>query len=272
MPDLTLDNMTVTAFERNWHGSNYTVLTIRTEHGDEVEINNPPAGKGLYICPNRGDIRAYSPYAYDPDKSESVTAAQVADRLKLTDKTLWKESALPIPDPPVSVLPPGVYTFTDGNGKGGVGVAIVWVPSANGERQVQKIKSTVFEVFIGAAIPGLKSPDDVKETFGKLHHVLAEMAALYVAIEALPPGVTTTVVHDYTGVGGFMTGDWRAKGPVLWSIASASWALAGRKGLKLEFRHQPGHGSESGGRNDYVHFNNCAHDLADEAIRSSEGD
>ena len=63
--EIHINTVTMKAFERNRHGGRYTVVIVTAENGDEVEINNPPAGKGLYVSPNAGYVRARSPHAYD---------------------------------------------------------------------------------------------------------------------------------------------------------------------------------------------------------------
>jgi hypothetical protein len=94
MEEFSFQDLTVVAFERNWHGSSYRALTIRNASGDEVKINCPQSGKGLYVSPNEGEVRAYTPYPYDEEKNQPLSAGELAERLHLTDTNVWRERVL----------------------------------------------------------------------------------------------------------------------------------------------------------------------------------
>jgi len=162
-------------------------------------------------------------------------------------------------------LPPGLYAFTDGNALGGVGVVIVEGAEDGAEPSVvSHFATSVARIFRDAGIPGLDSDERVAEALGLVHHILAELAALYRALLEVPEGSAPTIVHDYVGVGAFMEGRWRPKNPVVRAVVSASLALAVGRGLELGFRHQPGHRSDRAGRHDFARFNAWADSLATE--------
>ena len=166
-----------------------------------------------------------------------------------------------------AALAPGLYAFVDGNHLGGVGVVVV---NAAGEEPgvVDALGMTVSEVFTGGAVASLTRPEDIGTALLRLRNVLAELAALYLALRLVPEGASLTVVHDYEGVGAWMTGRWKTKDPLVAEIVAACTALAASRRLTLAFRHQRGHQSSWAGRDDFAHFNARADALATEAARS----
>ena len=165
-----------------------------------------------------------------------------------------------------AALAPGLYAFVDGNHLGGVGVVVV---NAAGEEPgvVEALGMTVSEVFTGGAVASLTRPEDIGTALLRLRNVLAELAALYLALRLVPEGASLTVVHDYEGVGAWMTGRWKTKDPLVAEIVAACTALAASRRLTLAFRHQRGHQSSWAGRDDFAHFNARADALATEAAR-----
>jgi ribonuclease HI len=163
-----------------------------------------------------------------------------------------------------SALAPGLYAFVDGNHLGGVGVVIV---DATGEepRVVEELGVTVREVFLGGAVKSLATTSAIAAALERLRNVLAELAALYLALRPVPGGAAVTVVHDYEGIGAWMDGRWKTKDPVVAEIVAACKALASARRLTLTFRHQRGHQSSWAGRDDFAHFNARADALASEA-------
>jgi hypothetical protein len=162
-------------------------------------------------------------------------------------------------------LEPGLYAFVDGNHLGGVGVVLV-EQTAAGEPEVREaLGLTVREVFATAGLPSLRTVTDVKAALLRLRNVLAELAALYLALRLVPEGATVTVVHDYEGVGAWLEGRWRAKDPLVAEIVAACRALIETRRLRVVFRHQRGHAAAWAGRDDFAHFNGRADALATEA-------
>jgi ribonuclease HI len=161
-------------------------------------------------------------------------------------------------------LPTGVYAFVDGNHLGGVGVVVV---DATGEEPtvVEELGMTVREVFAGGAVASLARPKAIAEALARLRNVLAELAALHLALRLLPEGGAATIVHDYEGVGAWMTGRWKTKDPLVTELVTAAKALAAARRLALDFRQQRGHQSSWAGRDDLAHFNARADALAAEA-------
>lgn len=163
-----------------------------------------------------------------------------------------------------AALAPGLYAFVDGNHLGGVGVVVV---DASGEEPsvVEELGLTVREVFAGGAVTSLATPKAIAAALERLRNVLAELAALYLALGLVPEGASVTVVHDYEGVGAWMEGRWKTKDPLVAEVVAACKTLAADRRLTLSFRHQRGHQSSWAGRDDFAHFNTRADALATEA-------
>lgn len=169
-----------------------------------------------------------------------------------------------------TALERGLYAFVDGNHHGGVGVVLVEQP-AKGEPPAaeaivaEAIGTTVREVFSGAGVPSLATPRAIAAALGRLRNVLAELAALHLALRRVPEGAAVTIVHDYEGVGAWLEGRWRAKDPLVAEIVVACRALIARRRLAVTFRRQRGHAASWAGRDDFAHFNARADALATEA-------
>jgi hypothetical protein len=192
-------------------------------------------------------------------------------------------------------LSPGVYAFTDATAIGGVGVVLVRMPSAeNAEPEILEptSSSSVVQILEAKPIAGIDGAQ-VVEALGRLRNILAEMVALYAALnqlvvrEDVVAGSEITIVHDYFGVSAWMQAGappdgvlridpgyyeasfkkhaWApAKDPTISAVIAACWELAFRKQVLLVFRHQPGHRSEGAGEHHYVRFNRIADELADQ--------
>jgi ribonuclease HI len=163
-----------------------------------------------------------------------------------------------------TALTPGLYAFVDGNHLGGVGVVLV---DASGEAPevVEELGMTVTQVFAGGAVPPLATPGAITTALARLRNVLAELAALYLALRLAPECGAVTVVHDYEWVGAWMTGRWKTKDPLVAEVVAACKALAASRRLTLAFQHQRGHQSTWAGRDDLAHFNARADALASDA-------
>ena len=158
----------------------------------------------------------------------------------------------------------GLYAFVDGNHLGGVGVVIV--DAAAEEPTVEEaLGMTVREVFAGGTVASLTQQSAIAAALARLRNVVAELAALYLALRIVPEGAAVTIVHDYEGVGAWMTGRWKTKDPLVAEIIAACHALAAARRLTVSFRHQRGHQSSWAGRDDFAHFNSRADALATEA-------
>ena len=165
-------------------------------------------------------------------------------------------------------LEPGAYAFVDGNAMGGIGVVLIEQGEA-GPISVRERALTVYEVFGRAGIPSLDTRAKITAATNSLQNILAELGALYAALEDTPPGTTLTVVHDYEGVGAWLEGRWKAKNPIVAEVVTACRGLVEARGLRLGFRHQRGHESTFAGRNDFAAFNARADKLATEAALRS---
>jgi ribonuclease HI len=164
-----------------------------------------------------------------------------------------------------TALTPGLWAFVDGNHLGGVGVVIVQKTDDEPETVVEQGGFTVVEVLAGAGIPGLASKKAINDALGRLRNVLAELAALFLALTLVPEGSSVTIVHDYEGVGAWMEGRWKAKDPVVAALIAACRALITRRRLPVAYRHQRGHQASWAGRDDFAHYNARADALATEA-------
>ena len=162
-------------------------------------------------------------------------------------------------------LEPGLYAFVDGNHLGGVGVVIVERAARGDPEIVEAVGLTVTQVFAGAGVRALSTPPAVRAALERLRNVLAELAALHLALRMLPEGAAVTIVHDYEGIGAWLEGRWRAKDPLVAEIVAACRDLIGRRRLTVRFRHQRGHAAAWAGRDDFAHFNARADALASEA-------
>ena len=165
-----------------------------------------------------------------------------------------------------TALTPGLWAFTDGNHLGGVGVVIVEKPAVDGDESiVEQGGYTVVEVLAGAGIASLSSKQAISDALSRLRNVLAELAALYLALRLVPEGSAVTIVHDYEGVGAWMERRWKARDAIVAALIDACRALIEPRGLRVAFRHQRGHQAAWAGRDDFAHYNGRADALAAEA-------
>jgi hypothetical protein len=167
-------------------------------------------------------------------------------------------------------LAPGLHAFIDGNRGGGVGMVLVRVSGKGiAEDEISETPTSVWKVFESSQISGLESAEAITNAIDGLHHILAEVAGLYLAITDAPEGELMTISHDYAGIGAFMRNasdprHWKARDPIVKSVVSAALQVSEQKSLSLRFYHQRGHTPPIGGSNDLVRFNRRAHELADE--------
>lgn len=159
-------------------------------------------------------------------------------------------------------LAPGLWAFVDGNHEGGVGVVIVRKAQDGTTVVLDEIDTTVGEVFAGAGVATLESPAVVGEALARIRNVLAELAALYVAVGRVPAGERVTVVHDYEGVGAWLTGRWRTRDPAVAAVVEACRARIAGRSLTVEFRHQRSHQSTHAGPDEFAALNRRADALA----------
>jgi len=162
-------------------------------------------------------------------------------------------------------LEPGLYAFVDGNHLGGVGVVLVQRHADAEPEIVEALGLTVVEVFAGAGVRSLATRAAILAALDRLRNVLAELAALHLALRLVPERANLTVVHDYEGVGAWLEGRWRAKDPLVADIVAACRELITRRRLTVAFRRQRGHTAAWAGRDDFAHFNARADKLATEA-------
>lgn len=164
-----------------------------------------------------------------------------------------------------TALEPGLYAFVDGNHLGGVGVVIVERKDDDEPEVIEALGLSVSEVFAGGKISALTSRRQITDALKRLRNVLAELAALHLALRLVPEGATVTVVHDYEGVGAWLEGRWKAKDPLVAELVTASRRLIDRRRLAVGFRRQAGHAAAWAGRDDFAYYNAMADRLAAEA-------
>ena len=164
-----------------------------------------------------------------------------------------------------TALTPGLWAFVDGNHLGGVGAVLVRKTDEDQETVVEQGGYTVVEVLAGARIPELASKKAINDALGRLRNILAELAALYLALTLVPEGAAVPIVHDYEGIGAWMERRWRTKDPIVAALVDACRALIERRRLSVAFRHQRGHQAAWAGRDDFAHYNAKADALATEA-------
>jgi ribonuclease HI len=144
-------------------------------------------------------------------------------------------------------LAPGQYAFTDGNHRGGIGVALVR-RNHDSTTEIRELSGTVQQVapHLAPHVERLRNP-------------LAELVALFVAL-AEGDRDDLVVVHDYEGVGAWMEGRWRTRDAVIAEAVARCRDLVAERGLRVAFRWQRGHQSALG--DEYAEFNAKADRLA----------
>jgi hypothetical protein len=158
-------------------------------------------------------------------------------------------------------LEPGMYAFVDGNAMGGIGVVVV-DQGKRGPPSVRELATTVYDVLPRTGVPGLRERPAITAETDRLRNVLAELGALFAALEAVPAGSSLTVVHDYEGVGAWLEGRWTARDPTVAALVSACRDRIVARRLRVGFRRQRGHESTFAGRNDFARYNARADALA----------
>lgn len=154
-------------------------------------------------------------------------------------------------------LEPGLFAFVDGNHFGGAGLVLVRV-AASGAHETREVSRHVAAILAAA---GLEL--DAAAELERIRQVLAELAALIMALFEAPEGETLTVIHDYEGVGAWMTRRWRTKDPTVRMLIERARALGQERGLTLRFERQAAHQpAMAGRRNDRIAYNARADELA----------
>lgn len=161
-------------------------------------------------------------------------------------------------------LEPGRYAFVDGNAAGGIGVVLV-EQGPDGPVSVREVATTVYDVLPRTGLSGLRDRPAITAETDRLRNVLAELGALYAALEAAPAGSALTVVHDYEGVGAWLEGRWRTRDPMVAALVAACRDRIAARRLQVRFRRQRGHESTFAGRNDFAAYNARADALATDA-------
>lgn len=172
------------------------------------------------------------------------------------------------------VLPSGEYAFTDGNAAGGVGVVLVRMSEEAADPEViSEISTSVHRALLESRLAGLSSEEAISDALEAHRNVLAELVALYVAIDQASHRCEVKVVHDFVGFRDWMTNVVKAprEGPLRVLVEECARKRDERH-LVLEFLHQPGHRSTWAGRHDLAHFNARADQLATKGVINDPSD
>lgn len=170
------------------------------------------------------------------------------------------------------VLEPGLYAFTDGNHRGGIGVVLSRMDEGGHDPVVvEEIATSVTEALRGVA--GNGAPEHVATALERVGSALAETAALHVALMRLSEGAEATIVYDFDSVGNWMEGRCRLpQDPLLREVVERCLCLRDERKLRLVFLHQPSHRSDWAGRHDLARLNRRADELATKGAMASAPD
>src|SRR5258708_17238016 len=105
-----------------------------------------------------------------------------------------------------TALEPGLYAFVDGNHLGGVGVVLVERTAAGEPEVLEALGLTVYQVFAVAGLPSLATRPAIAAALRRLRNVLAELAALCLALRLVAQGTPLTRLPDSQGVGAWAEG------------------------------------------------------------------
>ena len=89
-------------------------------------------------------------------------------------------------------------------------------------------------------------------------NVGAELNGLLLGLEAAEPDSSVTVVHDYMGVGAWLTGGWEVRVPSVRQRVDAAMKLIEKKNLDIRFIHHGGHQKD---HSDFTRWNCVADKL-----------
>ena len=166
------------------------------------------------------------------------------------------------------MLLPGLYAFVDGNHEGGVGVVLVRKSEDGSVAVLGEISTSVHEVFDTTGLETLESHEAVSNALARIRNVHAELGGLYAELGRVPAGAAATIVHDYEGVGAWITGRWRAKDATVAQVVAACRNRIAERRIRVTFRRQRGHQSTYAGVNEFAEYNRRADALATQASAS----
>jgi len=86
-------------------------------------------------------------------------------------------------------------------------------------------------------------------------NVGAEMNGLILGLKHAQPGIPVWVVHDYVGVGAWITGGWEVKSPEVQDQIREVMKIIDERDLTLNFFHHGGHQRDD---SQFTKFNNLA--------------
>ena len=89
-------------------------------------------------------------------------------------------------------------------------------------------------------------------------NVGAEMNGLILGLKHAQPGIPVWVVHDYVGVGAWITGGWEVKSFEMQEKIREIEKIIDERDLNLNFMHHGGHQKD---KSDFTTFNNLADSL-----------
>lgn len=86
-----------------------------------------------------------------------------------------------------------------------------------------------------------------------MNNVGPEMNGLLLALRHLPEGEACNIVHDYMGVGAWLTGSWNANKPAAVELVAKAKQIIKERGLQPHFIHHGGHQKDD---SDFTYWNN----------------
>lgn len=134
---------------------------------------------------------------------------------------------------PMSLLPGYTWIFTDGSNTGWH-AAVLILP----ELSIRKMAAHA-------------APTSTR-------NVGAEMNGLILGLRNAQPGIPVWVVHDYVGVGAWITGGWEIKSFEMQEKVREIEKIIDERDLCLNFFHHPGHQRDA---SDFTKWNNVADSL-----------
>lgn len=165
-------------------------------------------------------------------------------------------------------LLPGLYVAIDGNHLGGLGC--VFSHHGDGVAATTREYATTLAALFPAGIPVSGGPAiPASQALAALRNIAAELGALALALQHAPRGQALTVVHDYEGIGAWMTGRWQAHEPIVRALLAECRRRIDAGNLTVTYRHQRGHQADPLGLNPLVRANQRADALATAAITSA---
>lgn len=143
-------------------------------------------------------------------------------------------------------LPSGLYVFTDGNARGGIGIVRLFRGAATSKRD--EISTQLTSVFPnGVRLADGDTIVSVEQALEEIQNIAAELGAAYHALDSLAkakPGTALTLVADYAGVEGWLARSWKKNHPIVEGLVVQIEALIAARQFTVTYQTVKGHQSE----------------------------